>query len=140
MRAFPSARASLFLLLATVPPACAPADPATRVLEERARFKVEPVSWAVVDDGSINLSARLSGPVRSELEELTFRIELLDAAEEVIDREWYTVDLTDFKRGVPKEVLISLAPPGATVDGLRIDPVLDPTPEESRYIKELPKT
>ena len=138
MRPNPCILAPTLLLLAVLFSACAPADPVARVLEERARWKVEPISWAIVEDGSINLSARISGPVRSELETLTFRIELLDATEDMIDHEWRTVDLAGFERGVSQELMFSLAAREATVDGLRIDPVYDPTPEESRQIKEIP--
>ena len=89
------------------------------------------------EDGRITLNARLLGPVRSQIDRLTVRIELRDAQGTVVDREWWTLDLSGIQRGGPEDVLIRLPAREVAVEELTIDPVLDPTPEEISHIEEL---
>ncbi len=125
------------LLLALWPTGCGPSDPRERILSERARWTVTPLSWSMGEDGRITLSARLLGPVRSKIDRLTVRIELRDAQGTVVDREWWTLDLSGIQRGGPEDVLIRLPAREVAVEELTIDPVLDPTPEEISHIEEL---
>ena len=125
------------LLLALWPTGCGPSDPRERILSERARWTLTPLSWSMDENGRITLSARLLGPARSKLDRLTVRIEMRDARGSVVDHEWWTLDLTGIQRGGPKDVLIRLPAREAAVEELTIDPVLQPAPEEIRHIEEL---
>ena len=89
------------------------------------------------EDGRITLNARLLGPVRSKIDRLTVRIEMRDAQGSVVDHEWWTLDLSEIKRGGPKDVLIRLPAREAAVEELTIDPVLEPGPQEIPHIEEL---
>ena len=123
----------LFVLAA----GCGPSDPTERVLHERARWQVALESWALADDGTITLSARVSGPVRSELDRLTVRILFLDAEGNPVGHEWWTLDVSGIERGGPEDVMLRLASRGHDVDGLGIDPVANPDPDEIPNIPEL---
>ncbi len=125
------------LLLALLSAGCGPSDPRERILSERARWTVTPLSWSMGEDGRITLSVRLLGPVRSKIDRLTVRIEMRDAQGGVVDHEWWTLDLSGIQRGGPKDVLIRLPAREAAVEELTIDPVLAPGPEEIPHIEEL---
>ena len=117
---------------------CGPGDPRERMLEERARWKVTTLSWAMGEDGTIKLNTRVSGPVRSKLERLTVRIVLQDAAGNPVKHEWRTLDLSGIRRGGPEDIPLTLhAPEGASVEGLGIDTVPAPGPEDIPHIEEL---
>jgi hypothetical protein len=117
---------------------CSPSDPQARILQERARWKVATLSWAMAEDGAITLSTRVSGPAQSTLERLTVRIVLQDAAGNPVHHEWRTLDLSGIERGGPEDILLRLqAPEGARVDGLGIDTVPAPTPEDIPHLEEL---
>ena len=107
------------------------------LLEERGRWNVELLSWAAGEDGRLLLGARISGPVHARLRELTIRIDLLDAEEQSLGREWWTLDVSGIKRGGPEDISIRLAAPDFEVEGIRFDPVLAPTPDEEAHIREL---
>jgi hypothetical protein len=117
---------------------CGFGDPRERVLEERARWKVTTLSLAIGEDGTIKLNARVSGPVHSKLERLTVRIVQQDAAGNSVKHEWRTLDLSAIERGGPEDILLTLqAPEGASVDGVGIDTVPAPGPEDIPHIEEL---
>ncbi len=117
--------------------ACGAPDPLQRSIAERARWNVTLLNWAMAQDGSIALSARVSGPVQSRLERLTVRIVFEDAGGATIDREWRTLDLSGVQRGGPQDLLLRLAPRPADVQGIGIDLVPAPDPDEIPYIVEL---
>lgn len=117
--------------------ACGPSDPRERVLRDRARWTVTLESWSVRDDGAINLSTRVSGPVRSRLERLTVHIVLQDGEGNALDHEWRTLDLSGIERGGPKHVLLRLEPREFDVEGIGVDTVPDPGPDEIPHIEEL---
>jgi hypothetical protein len=117
--------------------ACAPADPRAKILEERSRWNIELLGWAAEDGGDVTVSTRISGPVHGSLEQFTFRVVMLDAANEAVERLWWTVDLTSIERGGPKDVLFRLPAPAEPIEALSIERVLDPGPQEMRFIKEL---
>ena len=125
------------LLLALSLADCGSSDPREQILSDRARWTLTPLSWSMSEDGRITLNARLLGPVRSQIDRLTVRIELRDAQGTVVDREWWTLDLSGIQRGGPEDVLIRLPAREVAVEELTIDPVLDPTPEEISHIEEL---
>jgi len=125
------------LLLALSSAGCGPSDPRERILSERARWTVTPLSWSMSEDGRITLNARLVGPVRSKIDRLTVRIEMRDGEGGVVDHEWWTLDLSEIQRGGPEDVMIRLPARQAAVEQLTIDPVLLPGPEEISHIEEL---
>ena len=135
MKALAAAIASV--LLAAALGGCGPSDPRERVLTERARWKVNLLSWAMSPDGSINLSTRVSGPTHAELKQLTVRILFLDAEGNTVDRAWQTLDLSGIARGGPEDILLRLAPRGQAVEGIGIDPVHAPGPDDLPHIPEL---
>jgi hypothetical protein len=117
---------------------CAPSDPRERILQERARWKVSTLDWAMDANGAITLGARVSGPPQSRLEQLTVRVLLQDAAGNPVAHEWRTLDLSGIERGGPEDLLLRLqAPEGATVEGIGIDTVPVPGPDEIPHIVEL---
>lgn len=90
------------------------------------------------DDGTITLMTRVSGPVHSELEQLTVRIVMQDAAGNPVKHEWRTLDLSGIQRGGPEDIRLKLqAPEGASVEGIGIDTVPVPGPEDLPHIEEL---
>ncbi len=125
------------LLLALSPTGCGPSDPRERILSERARWTVTPLSWSMAEDGRITLNARVLGPVRAKIDRLTVPIEMRDAQGGVVDHEWWTLDLSGIQRGGPEDILSRLPAREAAVEELTIDPVLEPGPEETPHIQEL---
>ena len=125
------------LLLAVSLAGCGPSDPRERILSERARWTVTPLSWSMGEDGRITLSARVVGPVRSKIDRLTVRIEMRDAQGGVVGHEWRTLDLSGVQRGGPEDVLIRLPASEGSVEQLTIDLVLQPGPQEIPHIEEL---
>lgn len=125
------------LLLALASAGCGPSDPRERILSERAKWSVTPLSWSMGQDGRITLSARLVGPVRSQIDRLTVRVEMRDAQGAVVGHEWWTLDLSEVRRGGPEDVLFRFPAAAAGVEELTIDHVLDPGPEEAPHIEEL---
>ena len=128
---------TLLLTISLILPACGPGDPKAPVHRDRARWTLELLSWAQTEDGGLSLSARVSGPTHSGLEQLSYRITLFDAARAELGQEWRTIDLAEVPRGGPKELTLRVEPPGAVVDGVALSLVLAPTPEEERHIVEL---
>jgi len=116
---------------------CSPGDPTARVLEQRARWSVELLDWAARDDGAISFSVRVSGPPRSSLEKLTFRVGFYGAGGQPIGTEWRTIDLTQIPRGAPTDMLFVAGPLEQAVEGLAVELVLRPTTEERAHIPEL---
>jgi hypothetical protein len=129
---------ALGLLLALGVAGCGPSDPRERLLEERVRWKVTTLDWAVNEDGAITLGTRVSGPVYSDLERLTVRILLKDGAGNTVGQEWRTLDLSGIERGGPEDLMLRLqAPAGVSVEGIGIDLVPAPGPDEIPHLEEL---
>ena len=119
--------------------ACGESDPRAGILSQRARWKVVPLNWSLSDESRIQLSTRISGPTRSNLQQLTFRVTLVDAQQNVLKEMWRTVDLTQIPMGGPQDKIFVFDATEiaiAEVD-LQLSMVLDPTPEEARHIVEL---
>lgn len=116
---------------------CGPTDPRERVLEERSQWKVQLLDWAVRDDGTISVSARLSGPPSGDLKQLTVKLLLQDASGTTMGHEWRTLDLSGIRRGGPEDVTLRIPPRETPIEGIGIDPVLAPTPEDEPHIPEL---
>ena len=128
-----------FVILALGAMSCAPQDPVAEIHQQRARWQVDLLGWAAGDDGSFAVSTRLTGPPKSSLEQLSIRIAMLDALEQPIDKTWWTFDLTTIERGGPKDVLFKIKAPesAAEVEGLILEAVLNPAPEDVPHIREL---
>jgi hypothetical protein len=136
MKAFrPALAAGLVLWAGLV--GCAPREPRERLLEERARWSVTLLSWAQAPDGSLGLSLRVSGPPRSTLDRLTVRFELRDGSGAAVGEAWRTLDLSAVERGGPEDLLLRLPAPDAAVEGIGVDSVLAPSPEQLPRIEEL---
>jgi len=133
------ARLTLCFLVAALSVACAPSDPKLEIQEQRARWTVQLLSWAPVegDDEGLNVGLRVSGPPNSGLKQLTYRISMLDAANETLLEDWRTLDLSTVERGGPKDIRLRLDTQGHAIEGLAVDLLLQPTPEEERKIPEL---
>ena len=125
------------LLIAVGLLGCAPSDPRERVLEQRARWNVTLLSWAQGRDGTLTLNARVSGPVNSDLRQLTVRLLLQDAAGNAVDHEWRTLDLSGIERGGPQDIMLRLTAREVEVEGIGIDTVPAPTADEIPHIVEL---
>ena len=117
--------------------ACQPSDPRIAILEQRARWNVELLSWAVDEGGVMSVSTRVSGPPNSNLEQLTFRLDLFDPEQNVLSEVWRTIDLRKAPQGAPTEYLLRVPTEGQTVDALTLSQVLQPTPEQEPHIAEL---
>ncbi len=116
---------------------CGPSDPKERVLQDRARWNVNVLSWSQSEDGTVTISTRLSGPPNSTLEELTVRLQLFDADSQVIESIWHSFDLSDVQRGGPADKIVRVGEFPHEVFGAGIDRVVAPTAEEESRIKEL---
>jgi hypothetical protein len=90
-------------------------------------------------EGQVQLSTRISGPVHSGIERLSFRVILLDAEQRPLQQAWQVVDLTTIPRGGPRDLTFRIDAGGASdaIHGLQLDPVERPTAEEELHIVEL---
>lgn len=123
-------------VILTLLPGCG-GDPVEKVLKERARWKVDLLSFAVLEDGRSRATFRLSGPVKSGIDMLTIRIDMVDANDEVIHSVWNTFDVSGIQRGVPAETSVYLPPTDPPVEGVGMDPVLRPSEDDFAHIPEL---
>jgi len=116
---------------------CATGDERVGALEARAAWSVEPGQWVVGEDGTLIVVVRIFGPARSPIEKLTFRFELLDAAQQTLKEDWRTIDLADVPQGALVEKQYRIDAAGFAVEGLRVDRMLAPTAEQEARIPEL---
>lgn len=116
---------------------CASGDPREEVLIQRARWNVQLLDWVQTEEGSLNLSTRISGPASSKIDRLTVLFELQDAAGAAIGRRWHTYDLSEMPRGGPADKTLRLDGAGLAVEAIRLDPLPQPEPAEERHIEEL---
>ena len=118
---------------------CAPQDPVQSVLKERRLWKVDLLSFLVREDGKVSAQFRLTGPVKSNIDRLTVRIEQLDASGQVLAVSWNAFDISDVSRGGPVDQYLVLNAPsgGDEVDSLRVDPMWVPEPSDIQHIPEL---
>ena len=134
-----AARFAISVLLALVTPAligCGPSDPRERILADRARWSVEPVSL-VPKDEALHVTVLVDGPVKSSLNILTVRFTLVDASGEAVRELWEPLDVSSIERGAPTEMLVRISGDHAGVDGFTVEVVTDPTDEQARQIVEL---
>jgi|GEM_PF-6177657 len=118
---------------------CARPDPIEKALEERRGWKVDLVTFLVKEDGKTSAQFRLTGPVDNHLEQLTVKVEQLDADGEVLSASWNTFDVAEVRRGGTVERLLLLDPPadGGQVESLRVDPLVTPDPSDYDHLPEL---
>jgi hypothetical protein len=116
---------------------CQTGDPKAKIQEQRARWTVQPLNWVQTEDGSVNLSLRITGPPSTPLEQLTVRVDLLDAGGKAVDVAWRTFDLAEIPRGGPKDVAVRIPNVEQPVEELGVSLMLEATPEEERRIPEL---
>lgn len=130
---------AVVLVCIALVPGCMESDPARKILKTRKLWKVDLASFVVREDGAISAQFRLSGPVNSLLQDLTVKIELLDASGQVLAESWESFDLRDVKRGGPVERFITIPGPDGEgmVESIRLDPVHYPEPDEYAHIVEL---
>jgi hypothetical protein len=132
-----AASAALLAMFALASTACGPSDPKAKILQERARWNVVVLDLSQNDEGTVNISTRVSGPPSSKLRSLSVRVQLTDAEDKVIDRVWHTFDLSGVERGGPADLSIRVPDFPQEVFGAGVDLVLAPTPEEQTHIEEL---
>lgn len=132
-----AASAVMLALSVLVSPACGPSDPQAKILQERARWSVAVLDLSQNEEGTVNISTRVSGPPNSTLGSLTVRVQLTDAEDKVIERVWHTFDLSGVERGGPADLPIRVPDFPEEVFGAGVDMVLTPTPEERTHIEEL---
>ncbi|MBD3868462.1 MAG: hypothetical protein IFK94_10100 [Acidobacteria bacterium] len=118
---------------------CEAEDPARNVLKTRRLWNVDLSGFVQREDGAISAQFRLSGPVDNRLDDLTVKIELLDAAGGELSTTWESFDLRDVKRGGPVERFLTISGPGddAVVESIRLDPVHYPETADYAHILEL---
>ena len=117
---------------------CAPSDPRAKILEQRAQWSVEPLDWATTPENAVQMTVRVTAPARgSDLDRLTFRIDLVGDTGAVADSEWKTIDLTELGARGSKEYMLRLARREFTIVEVRVDPVATPTPDDEQHIDEL---
>jgi len=127
------------LLLATLGVGCAESDPARDILNTRRQWKVDLAGFVQREDGAVSAQFRLSGPVNSDLADLTVKVELLDGADAILLSTWKSFDLRDVQRGGPVEAFLTIDSPGEgmVVESIRLDPVHYPEPGDFAHILEL---
>ena len=137
MRAGRTVVGALLLLIPLVW-ACGPKDPHEEVLSERKRWDVTPKTYVQAEDGTIRLTVSVSGPARTKIEQLTFRIEYKDGAGQVAGEQWKTVALSGVPMGAAADFTFELDTEVPYEElNLEVDRVLAPTPEQSAQIPEL---
>ncbi len=127
------------VVLLWVASGCGPGDPRTKLLAERLDWTVEPQTWAAGESG-ITLSVKIQGPVHGTLEQLSFRIDMMDASGAIVESAWWTQNLAAIQRGTPTDFLIKLPPRDlgeVEIEQISVDLVPDPSPEEEKQIREL---
>jgi hypothetical protein len=119
---------------------CSSGSAELKILEQRERWSVQLLSWAESADGGINIATRVAGPPNSPLAQLTVAIVLQDGEGRTVERVWHTFDLSEVPRGGPSDLMIHLpASDGrqGTIEGIGIDGVFEPKPEDRPHIPEL---
>ena len=116
---------------------CGESDPNARILKERERWQVDVLSWATGDDDSIRISLRVSGPVHSFLEELTIRLDLVDASEACYFTHWEVLDVGSIERGTPTNRLVIIDPQPQAPEAISMSTMRQPTADERPHIVEL---
>jgi hypothetical protein len=127
----------LLILLLALTAACAPADPRAMMLEERLRWDVTVLNWAQDEEGSINISTRVSGPPNSKLTHLTVRVDFLDADDNKVADHWHTYDLKQVPRGGPADLYIRVPQASNAIVGLSLDMLYEPSAAEQERMAEL---
>jgi hypothetical protein len=125
------------LLLLALMSGCAPADPRMKILEERLHWDVTVLNWAQDNEGSINISTRISGPPSSALSHLTVRVDFLDAGDSKIAEHWHTFDLKQVPRGGPADLYIRVPQASGAIVGLTLDMLFEPSQAEQERMVEL---
>jgi hypothetical protein len=133
----PFALIAVLVMLACSTAGCGMRDPRRDVLEERARWNVQLLSWIPVEGSAVTLNIRVSGPPNAGIEKLTYRVLLFDQAEETLSTSWLTLDLTKIKRGGPKDLFQRVECEPDQVAGVAVDVVYSPAPEQEQFIEEL---
>jgi hypothetical protein len=133
----PFALIAVLVMLACSTVGCGLGDPRRDVLEERARWNLQLLSWIPVEDSAVTLNIRVSGPPNAGIEKLSYRVILFDQAEQTLSTTWLTLDLTEIKRGGPKDLFRRVEAETDQVAGVAVDVVYSPTPEQEQFIEEL---
>ncbi len=133
MRIRPSAWAVLVVGTAL---ACSRTPDPSALLEDRARYQVELVSWVARPDGRIAATLRVRGPVRTRLDRLTVEIVRFGWGGERIGSDWVSLELGERPSGLTVEKVVVL--PGEPMpEALGVDLHAHPAPEILSRLKEL---
>ncbi|ANM29046.1 hypothetical protein ABI59_04735 [Acidobacteria bacterium Mor1] len=115
---------------------CGGGDPKADLLAERSQWEVELRSFRLSDVSAV-ASLKVKGPTQTELEKLTVLFYLMDAEGNRVDSIWHTLDVSAVRRGVSKDMVVTLPTGGIEFDGLQLDPVFAPTAEQEGFLEEL---
>ncbi len=127
----------LFASCLTLYISCEEKNPLERALQERRRYEVEVLSWAIVEGENIVTNIRLIGPMRSSLKCITVRFDQYDDKRNIIKKEWIPFDLSELTGIGSKEFTLSLECEDTSVTQLAALIDYEPRSEEMKHLKEL---
>jgi len=129
------ALAAVAVLLLTLA-GCAREDPRETLLAERASWSVEARSWVPVE-GGVNVGLLLTAPAHPKLEFLTVRVRLYGPRETLLDEQWVELPVAGAEPGVGRDTTVLIESAAEGVEGITVETVDDPTPEEATHSREL---
>lgn len=127
----------LFAICSAFYISCEAKNPLAKALQERRRYEVEVLSWAVVEGENVVANIRLKGPMRSSLKYITVRFDQYDDKRNIIKKDWIPFDLSDLSGVGSKEFTLSLECGDASVIQLAALIDYEPSGEDWIHLKEL---
>jgi hypothetical protein len=127
----------LFAFLSTLYISCEAKNPLEKALQERKRYEVEVLSWAIVEGENIVANIRLTGPVRTSLKYITVRFDQYDNKKNIIKKDWIPFDLSELAGIGAKEFTLSLECGDVSVTQLAALIDYEPHTKDRKHLKEL---
>ncbi len=123
-----------FLLIAA---SCSDPDPMQKILQERMRYEVDLLSWAIMENKNIVANVRVSGPKESAIRSLTVRFDQFNENKDLMKTNWIPFDCAELKETGSRDFTIILECGDEKVSFLVADIEVKPSSESLRNIKEL---